>query len=290
MPEFSGTWIRMPDIARLETVIDVDTFQKALELIAKKQWLVTKERKLIDLLSECKNRSELNLISDLILRFRYFEGINIEFCLRSIAHQINSVWNLGANNTVIVGKKIEEFSDSSLAVNYMIQPSFASYNGWSKGSFTKNLENSIFNAKYDNIVIVDDYSGSGLSLNKLCKWTEDKIRSQSRQINIYACFFCVSQQTISSQHPILKELYAVQTINRGISDHFGQNSIEIDTMKSIEARLKNLPARYEFGFEQTEALYGSQNFNIPNNNFPVFWWDKAASGTRRNAMFARIGR
>ena len=43
---------------------------------------------------------------------------------------------------------------------------------------------------------------------------------------------------------------------------------------------------FPFGKDKSEALFYIDEFNIPNNVFPIFWWEKTLHGIR-NTMFTR---
>ncbi|GAL00777.1 hypothetical protein JCM19314_1814 [Nonlabens ulvanivorans] len=45
---------------------------------------------------------------------------------------------------------------------------------------------------------------------------------------------------------------------------------------------------FSLGWGKSETLYSWESFNLPNNNFPIFWWNKYVDGGTRNTVFNRL--
>ena len=75
-------------------------------------------------------------------------------------------------------------------------------------------------------------------------------------------------------------------LQKGITEAIPQaeRNRAIEAMLELESRL--LPPRriprhaddisYNFGYGQSEALFWIEGANIPNNVFPIFWWETYA--------------
>lgn len=280
-------------VPRSNAILSGEAFQKIFGLTARQPWLVRKQDELLALHAECTTHEQLELVVDLLDRFNFVDSHETERSAREIVDQVENKWDLDPENTAVVTKNIEEESDSSSAVNYLIQPQFAqAKKKWNKANFYQKLGSALLADHVRDIVIVDDFSGTGNSLYKVLKWVEGKLHESGKNKNVYACFFCVMSSTTGRKYPeVLKGLYSVRTIRRGISDHYNADvDAKIAVMKELEQNLAGLGKDYSLGYEQSEALYVCHNFNMPNNNFPIFWYDKGRSGTPRKPLFYRLTR
>ena len=81
------------------------------------------------------------------------------------------------------------------------------------------------------------------------------------------------------------------TLKKGISDFYHEEDLEIkkNIMLTLESKLlKGRKSDYfPFGYKKSESLFSIESYNIPNNVFPIFWWEKTENGYR-NTMFKRV--
>jgi hypothetical protein len=242
--------------------------------------------------SICSTERDLELLVDLLEQFTFLFGQDFESCCDQVAAKIINGWNLGAQDTVLVAKHFESGrGDSSRVINMMMQPALAkTETGWLRSNFELSAKKAIKNSTFPNIVLVDDFSGSGRSASKFLEWAGELISTESLgEKNIYLAFFCAMEKT-KEFLPANDRIFIIQWLKRGISDYYPANDApsRLTDMLRLEKFLERLPPRYSLGFEKSESLYGAQNLNIPNNNFPIFWWNKKYDGSLRNPMFHRI--
>lgn len=164
-------------------------------------WLRREQVELDELRLLCPSFDDLELIISLLGRFLYLRGDQLEDCKAAIANHVNSSWGLTAESSRVV-TKASPSSDNSVAVNYLMQPTFAALNaGWLKQHFTTNLRLAL-KSQATNLLLIDDFSGSGNSLLKLLGWIEqetNKLRVQTK--DVYACFFCAMEATKNHRYP-----------------------------------------------------------------------------------------
>jgi hypothetical protein len=269
-------------------------FSKTLKLLKHQPWLHNKHVALEELHNLCESDDELELILDLLFRFKYIQSESRKDCIEKIVSKIVNGWKLSPDDTVVVSKDFEDQSpDSSQAVNVLLQPFFSDYHskGWSKKNFSTKTREALRNMAFKNLVLVDDFSGSGKSVIKFLKWIDDFCTKESLPSRkIYTCFFSAMDQTRIVVAPKLgNRLFAVNWLKRGITDYEGaETKNKQRIMKRIEQELDGLKPLYSLGFGQCETLYACEDFNIPNNNFPIFWYDRVGNGSYRKPLFRRL--
>lgn len=273
-------------------LVSFPLFQKLIGLFRNKPWLETRAAAVEELHEICSNERDLELVVDLLEQFTFLSGNDFESRCAKIAQKITQDWKLSASDTVLVGKHFESGrGDSSGVINAMMQPALArTGENWSRRNFEISAKKALQNFEFKNIVLVDDFSGSGESAAKFLKWAEDLIAQEKLgKKNIYLAFFCAMEKT-KERIPIDNRIFVVQWLKRGISDYYTAQEVpsRLTDMVRLESFLDQLPHQFSLGFEKSESLYSAQNMNIPNNNFPIFWWDRRAGGTVRNPMFYRV--
>lgn len=277
---------------RSTETLDPDVFTALVELTIKQPWLAERGEEFLSISKEFPGDKEFELLVDLVSRFNYVTSSDIRRAGREIVRMVEHVWDLDPTDTVITAKNIDDQNDSSGALSYHMQTIFAGGNKhWIKNNFRSNIKPVLFDGQIKNLILIDDFSGSGKSLNKLLTWIQNNTPTGGVK-NVYACFVCCMQATFDKDYPsILKKLHASRSLTRGISDYYTTDLADkVATMQKMESRLVGLPANYHFGYEASEALYACENFNIPNNNFPIFWFRTGGSGRRRVALLPRIER
>ena len=279
-------------LPRSSGVLPLPLFQKILGLYAKRPWLEAREAAVSELHSLCRSERELELVVDLLARFTFLTGTDLRDRCRQVAEQIVSGWKLAASDTILVAKHFESGrGDSSSVINVMMQPALsATHTQWTRDNFELSAIKAIENPKFKNIVLVDDFSGTGNSALKFLSWADSRIRSRNLSAkNIYLAFFCAMEQTGKCGLPASR-LFVGGWLKRGISDFYdpGEVPSRIAEMIDIERTLEGLPKKYSLGFEKSESLYSTELLNIPNNNFPIFWWNRRHEGRQSVPLFDRI--
>lgn len=269
--------------------------RKVVSLVADRPWLASKPDELTDLAQLCDTKTELDLLYLLLRRFTFLDSYDVDVCLKLIRRQIVDVWNLTPNDTLIVSKNIEKQRvDSSVAINHFITARFANTPGWTGANFTRHVWSAIKNRAVNNLVLVDDFSGTGTSLADFHNWVDTAVRNgRHTPKNIYACFFaCMNATTVAITPAAASRLYSVHWLQKGITDHHRGRSLaaKVKLMNDIENRIFGLRNEYRFGFQQSESLYATQNFSVPNNNFPAFWFRRHDEGQSRKPLFLRMRR
>jgi hypothetical protein len=267
-----------------------DFLTRLMDLSAKNEWLTQKRKCVEDLFQVCGDADEARVILHTLEVFQYVDGNKLSVALESISKQVNEIWCLSPTDTCVVCKDIEGKTDSSAAMQQMIKPYFSSYEGWSSNrNFLPNIEKVLEKKTIKNIVIVDDFSGTGKSLEKLCVWVTRKCNELGRNpVNIYAAFVAAMDETINRKYPkILADMYYNIGSKKAISQHFkNDGASEKDIMISIENRFGGIRKSYSLGFDKSEAAFYLQNFNTPNNVLPIFWH----KGKSKSAMFPRMAK
>lgn len=283
-------------ILRTTKVLPQIDLKLLFQLYQKQPWLESKESALLELWDLCEKSSEKLLLKDLLSRFIYLNDQTIQENLCLIQKQITDIWKFTPINTQLVG--IEELtrSDSSKAIIWWLKHIFAEIPDWNKNNFVVSIGQAPHRISNGvNLIFIDDFSGTGKKIIRQLKWFKEAIHEKSlSEINIKVC--CVAAME-GAKNEILKagyDFYSPILLKKGISDHYTDQALDDAKMDMLrlESTLgnisKNAKKNFPFGRGQAEALYGMVLGNVPNNVFPIFWWNYLKNSKWRSTLFRRL--
>lgn len=280
--------------------MDPNEFNKLYKLIKKQIWLEDRYEELIELWNLCVNKREKNLIEDLLNRFVILNSEKIEKSCVKIATHICDVWNLEGKYTKIVAMCYGDKPDGSQYVIQYIKNKFANKKGWREGDFINNLNTFgivVYKAKGDqNVVLIDDFIGTGNTATRKCKWLIKKFRENNKKrVKIYVVSLACMEIAIKKITDLGINFYTANILKKGISGYYFGNKLKENTrsMENLESTLhtnyKHLKlSKFNFGYDRSESLFSIQGANAPNNVFPIFWWPVLKNNYRRNTLLKRI--
>lgn len=136
----------------------------------------------------------------------------------------------------------------------------------------------------DFLILVDDYIGSGKTLNK----TLNAVSKNKTITNENFAILTMAIQEQAKSQLTDKEIINFNSLvlRKGISDNFVSPDLEnkIDLMKRIENKIPKV-SKYRMGYEKSEALITL--IRTPNNTFPIFWKGIICKGEEIEAPFQR---
>jgi hypothetical protein len=237
----------------------------------------------------------LALICDLLHRFFYLKYSDLTIYLEEVASQIVTSWGCKPENTIIVSVNKSKYADSSEAMLWYLKSRFAKYSGWHTAHFFTKMGDAVEAASSSaNIILVDEFIGSGETIRKAAQWIEKRLSDKGKVCDIKICSIAAMVRATLELDKVGKEHFSCVWLKRGISDHYDDDKIgwAVTTMTALEAklcyesdggRLKQL----EFGYKRCEALHHLEGGNTPNNVFPLFWWRWLKGRVPRETILGR---
>lgn len=164
------------------------------------------------------------------------------------------------------------------SVDYLC--TYRQMHGISKYRVTLDIDTYIANSpekieNVQNIVIVDDYCGSGKSLKTFIEGHNGSLKGK-RIYYLVTYFMLEAQQLIneiSEQYEISIEVIYINSGKRAFDDErFSEHSSELRrALKGCSKRL-NIARQYPLGKYNTESVVSFYN-DTPNNTIGIFWCD-----------------
>ncbi|MRV73564.1 hypothetical protein GJ700_17770 [Duganella sp. FT92W] len=277
--------------------ISADALYDIINIFEIQPWTKQLHEELAELWSLCSSRSQQLLLRDLIEKFCLFDAIHEEAACKAFNAQIQE-WNLKPKETWIVAVANAEEIDGSTAGLQKLKNKVMPYEDW-HSRFLSNIPSASKKIKNgQNIVLFDDFVGSGKKMLKKIAWIKKNLGDNGvTKFNLFCtCFsgmkFGLKHLSDESKVPVFSHIY----LNRGISENYDDDKAKeaLGLMTEIEEKLATTykgkhMKDFSLGYEKSEALYCAVNENCPNNVFPVFWWRIKKDGKPFKTLLRRAG-
>jgi len=284
------------EIPRADEQMSRELFGTIFELSARQPWLLRRSKELYDTVVLCENEDQKNLLVNLISRFHFRSAQNHLEDLRILARKIAVDWNCSPENTTLVALEDRECADSSAMLVQQMKGPLAEHGSWKTRNFIGRLGDVVGRAKDgSNIVIVDDFCGSGTSISKKVTWLTNNLNKVGKSASIRVAVGTSMEQSQDLITPLVVDFYSVHWLRKGLNGHFKDQELAeaIANMEAIENKLSDRNGAkkiedFSFGWKRSEALFYLEGGNPPNNNFPIFWWPKLKPTRKRLTILPRV--
>lgn len=224
---------------------------------------------------------ERGLLEMLFRKFRYVDVDEGEEMIQAILQKLDE-WGCDKRNTVFVATR-EDPKDNDGSVVFLKQLQDHLFE-WSEKRF-QNLFDSKRRFKieknYDKIVIIDDFIGSGFTIDERYKMLQAEIAKLKRPRDIYVIALA-GMDAAKAMYPFLAQdnvfvpLWLDKTIERDV------DVPETQIMENILTRLNNRnndSKPYElskcgFGFGNMAGAYFNVHYRMSDNMLAIFWWGR----------------
>ena len=226
----------------------------------------------------------------LLSRTTYVGATDYFGAIKQLREHVEKVWQLDPDKTIFVSSNHKDHTDSSQEVLNQLKSSEWSDLKWSKFHFLTRYREALpkLSDGY-NLVLVDDFVGSGGGMLKSLDWFLKNVGGKPISLYVLVVTGCLSGMAAIEKSGA--SCYSVFQVRKGLSDFLpgGELAEALQQMKDLEDLLeaKIGPAalnKYRLGWGAQEAVFVREGGNTPNNVFPIFWWNKIATGTRRTIM------
>jgi hypothetical protein len=270
--------------------IDVELYKAIFKLVSSRPWLEERDEQVIELLNECETYRQQNLILGLLERFKFSNSSDLGASAKALAHKITSDWALTPDATAVVAVADKYESDGSHFLLKAMAQKFSREDGWGNDNFFGYITSiAELSENYKNIVLVDDFIGTGKKISRKIKWVREILGERSSSNAIYVCSMASMNLSIRRLDDLGINYFSTIWLPKGISDFYigDQLAEAIEDMAVLERNLSELNNDYRFGYKKSEALYYHEPYNVSNNVFPLFWWEKSQRTKYRKVLFSR---
>lgn len=269
---------------------DINEVEHLISIASTYPWVEKRLDEYEELRSFCETDEQRDLIYAMIKKFTYLSISDMKKSILSILSYIEEK-GCSPQDTIFYAFSDDRESDSSQAFLYYMKTTFPPEKGWQAENFCGNIVKiKEHDVKYKNVFLVDDFSGSAQKVRSKFKFATKEIQNLNHNCSIEVILLAAMNKAKEKIENKRIPCFSVLSLKRGLSDYYINDELnsKIELMLQLEQKLEHSPkCRYfPFGKDKSEALFYIDEFNIPNNVFPIFWWEKTLLGIR-NTMFTR---
>ena len=282
------------NLPRSKYVFEQDDLLRLMDIHRRHPWLTYENPAGLEELWHISGQSaeDKELIEFLIDKFHYVDSNMLREACKSIVHHIEYIWGLLPENTIVSALCDNTEPDGS---QYLVQSMKNKFSeGW-KCSLSNSIVSSVYKVKSgDNLVIIDDFIGTGNTVLRKATWCVKKARELGvADLKIYICSLAAMRNSFQIIEHSAEDIYSVYWLNKGISDEAPIEKLAAYTksMLTLEDSLswhEKVKKKYTFGYKQSESLFSLESINVPNNVFPIFWWKYGKENELRPTVFRRL--
>lgn len=237
------------------------------------------------------------ILKKLISKFQYVDQEQAKIDTKKILNIALVNWSIKPTDTIFVAFKMDNFSDGSSIILNFIRPILKEIDtGWENKNLFSDLKPglnaTLINKKIKNIILIDDFIGTGGTAIDRIKRVKNHLKLKMLDLNIHV-FSLGGMKDGKKRIDNLKIKYETPyLIDKGTKITFPRNqhdAVKKEILKVEMSLYKSCRGKTNFslGYEKSEALYAWNVFNMPNNNYPMFWWNRYKNGEHRKTMFTR---
>lgn len=240
------------------------------------------------------NDIEQELLLELTNEYLWIENGQYVPLLRDVLNEKECCNDLGTFNNVyffpVIKPKDQNKTKSGNLLIYQIQPvkkmlkePLKSRNISIFENFDDIAEDNFKLGKDDVFVLIDDFLGTGKTVDTTIKKVQENLTITSDKIRVIS--FTALKMSIDLLDALGIKSYIIHVKSKGISDVYGTLAPDkLNLMKKIE-RMSMADRSYKLGFKKSEALVTMAR--TPNNTFSIFWSNHIKGEEEFDAPFPR---
>ena len=283
-------------------------FNHLAETYFRNPWLAhrTNHEGFEDMWFDYKRKEEKLILKKLINSFKYLSNEEAEEQLYDhfIPWCIDK--DFQPNDTLFVGIRKHLYADGSSGfLQFMKGPLITTRQDWvdhnqisyyhhgkkylRKGGLGK------LGVKLKHLVLVDDFVGTGRTAYKQIMEVKKIIEEEKKEVNLY---FVALAGMLAGRLKVKKTgvpILFCNTLRKGttIVYEFAEREKMRHKIQKMERILAEVSGEmdlktHSLGHGKSEALFSWNRLNIPNNVYPLFWWNRYSDQSFRKSMFNRM--
>ncbi len=263
--------------------VSKEYFYLLYQLLEDHPWILDKQKALENLWSFCSTNEKKDLMLDLLKRFHFVESEEYKKLEQSIYDYIINEWKLDLAKTSFFPISDGKKPDGSVWATYNFRQHFLKY--FNKVPFYDRITQAWGCKQKENIVLIDDFLGSGNKLKSKIKYIK-KIKPRNHIYCVCPMGLKYGVDNLSQEFPDVN-FYIPLVMNKAISDYYSGEKVTKNKkyIKEITENMQIKKHKDYLGYKQSEALCAYKDYNnIPNNVFPIFWGENTGN---LETMFTR---
>lgn len=246
------------------------------------------------------------VIVNLLNSFKYAHTLDVENVVVDCFRKWVKEFGLTPQNTIFLAVRMHKNADGSNALlQFMRGPMEGLFMEWKDFNFVGYFYDGLRYLRagglrsdglvLQNLVLVDDFVGTGKTISK--RIVEIQQIKEELSLNTNVFFFGLAGMLAGKRRIMNLKIpvYFGYTMKKGTSSAYHPSErlekrkliVKMEEVLAEEVGEKKLK-QHSLGWGRSESLFSWTRFNIPNNVYPIFWWNRKNDGKERRTMFNRM--
>ena len=270
------------------STMDVKDLFYSIRLLWRHQWLWERSNELDETIVKILRPVDggKRLFARLIHKFKYVGRNESNKGISLIAGHIKDVWKCDKNQTLIMAVKLKRnrHPDGSSKMLYDLRTALKDWDDRLIIDPFNDKDNRL--TKGFNVVLCDDFIGSGSTIDKRIKALKAVMSSSTK---IYVVSLAAMKESVSRYFSKFNnvDVFSPIWLEKGIKDG-ASAAIMLEMEKRLAPKYKGESLEdCSLGYGKAGGLYYNEDYRIPNNVFPIFWWGLLINGEPFKSLFER---
>jgi hypothetical protein len=249
-------------------------------------WLVAERYRngLKSLIEDCSDGDQIKTLQYVLANLRYCKSEDLLIGSIDAADAIQNAWKLEPENTILVGMAEPNKLCGSFPYVRAIETQLPRTWG---GSIYPNFVSAFRHRDgRKNLIIVDDFIGTGSKV--MDKLSRLRSNPKTSSYDFYVVSFAGMDRGLTSvADNVNNNMHIVMSTCLSSAKPSELSARMCASMERLEKKIFEKPGSCSLGYHKSEAAFYLEGFNIPNNTFPILWWEKYVNERERPTLFRR---
>lgn len=234
----------------------------------------------------------IEFVTSLLERYTFINRNKYDDGIDCIANFISSEFDL--SRTLICASTADHTKDSAQMVLYDLTTALGFLGYLNVNTANRYDRAQVFAGKVDNIILVDEFLGTGRSFIGRVKEISSHFKNKNTPVpGIHALVVAGMDFGLRRVAAYVKTIHCFEALRPGLRGFLSGLPLKdaykiLDDIESVLAQNIESQALPRHGDGECEALYARAKGNCPNSVLPIFWWPRFENGNQRIPPFPRV--
>lgn len=233
-----------------------------------------------------------DFVTSLLERYTFISRDTYDNGIECIANFISTEFDL--SRTLICASTADHAKDSAQMVLYDLTTALGFIGHLNVSTANRYDRAQVFAGKVDDIILVDEFLGTGRSFIGRVKEISKHFNNKSIPVpNIHALVLAGMDFGLHRVAAHVKTIHCFEALRPGLRGFLSGIPLKeaykiLDHIEAVLAPNIEHQILPKHGDGECEALYARAKGNCPNSVLPMFWWSRSENGQGRTPPFPRV--
>lgn len=244
---------------------------------------------------ECSSNTERDLVFHFLRSGKFMSQQAYNSAIGELVREAEAMVNRYSQDIIVVATSIDSDPDSSHELIYAIKIGLGRsclQQRIKPINSLNSLKDAIKKSGIKKCLWIDEFIGTGTSIigrhkEIMTRFAQAKITDVDVKVKVILS----TEEGLAKVKAAGINVESLHSIRKAIADSFGPSAMEykvLDGMCSQFATEYGNEQLSVLGWGDSEAVYGRERGNVPNNVLPILWWGLYKNGNPRPFVLSRF--